>query len=342
MFVDRVKVSLRAGRGGDGCISFRREKGVPRGGPDGGRGGKGGNIYLVSDKNINSLVYFRFNPLNKAGRGTHGQGGNRQGKKGEDLYLEVPVGTVVKNTDKERVIFDFSQSGQKYLAARGGKGGRGNASYVTSTHQSPEKRERGEPGEEKEYVLELKLIAEVGLVGFPNTGKSTLLSRVTAAKPHIAAYPFTTLTPHLGVVDVDEFQSFVMADIPGLIEGAHSGHGLGIKFLKHIERTNMLVHVIDVSPYTQRDPAKDYEIVRKELQEFNPLLAEKTQVIVANKIDLLRRDKIRLEKVKCLAQRKGIPFFAVSALKKAGLKELVFWLGKNLEERENKAERIND
>ncbi len=304
-------------------MSFRRERGVPRGGPDGGRGGDGGNIYLISDPNINSLAYFRFHPINKAKRGAHGQGGNRQGKKGEDAILKVPVGTIAREENKETILFDFVESGQEYVASRGGKGGRGNASFATPTYQAPREAEDGQPGEEKTLVLELKLIADVGIIGFPNVGKSTLISKISAAKPLVADYPFTTLIPNLGVVDVDEFKSFVIADIPGLIEGAHLGHGLGVKFLKHVERTKILVHLIDVSPYNQRNPIHDFETVMKELEAFNPLLVRKRQILVANKIDLLEDDNERLKIVKGLARSKKLPFFAVSALKKIGLKELV-------------------
>lgn len=323
MFVDQVKVILKAGRGGNGCLSFRREKNVPRGGPDGGRGGDGGNIYLTSDENVSSLAYFRFHPINKAGRGAHGEGGNRQGKRGKDLELNVPVGTVIKRTTAEKIIFDFTKPDQKYLAAKGGRGGKGNASFATPTHQAPRIFQEGEPGEENEFVLELKLIADVGLIGFPNVGKSTLISKISAAKPMIADYPFTTLVPNLGVVDVDETNSFVVADIPGMIEGAHKGHGLGLQFLKHIERTKILVHILDVSPYSQRDPIRDYRTVMEELAQFDQRLAKRRQILVANKIDLIPEGDKRLEKVDQLAQREKIPFFAVSALKKVGLKPLV-------------------
>lgn len=323
MFVDQVKVTFRAGKGGNGCVSFRREWRVPRGGPDGGWGGAGGSIYLVSDENLNSLVSFRFNPINKAKKGAHGEGGDRQGKKGEDLHLRVPVGTTVREKNKEEVLFDFTSPGQKYLAAKGGKGGRGNASYASSTHQAPKEREEGQPGEEKDFILELKLVADVGLIGFPNVGKSTLISKISAAKPVIADYPFTTLIPNLGVVDVDEFRSFVIADIPGLIEGAHLGHGLGIKFLRHVERTKILLHLIDVSPYTERDPVEDFRAVMKELEAFSPRLVKRHQILAANKIDLLGTKERGLSEVRKLARREGLPFFAISALKEEGLKKLV-------------------
>ena len=323
MFVDQVKVTLRAGKGGNGCVSFRRERGVPRGGPDGGRGGDGGSIYLISDQNLHTLAFFRFHPLNKARRGAHGEGGNRQGKRGEDLHLRVPVGTVVREKDKEDILFDFVSPDQRCLIVKGGKGGRGNASFASPTHQAPRESEEGQPGEEKEFVLELMLIADVGLVGFPNVGKSTLISKVSAAKPAIADYPFTTLVPNLGVVDVDELRSFVIADIPGLIEGAHLGHGLGIKFLKHVERTKILVHLIDVSPYTGRDPVQDYKTVMKELEAFSPRLVRRHQILAANKIDLLRGNKDELEEVEKLARDEGLPFFSISALKENGLRKLV-------------------
>lgn len=335
MFVDQVKVTLRAGKGGDGCVSFRRERGVPRGGPDGGRGGNGGSIFLISTKSINSLAYFRFHPINKAKKGAHGEGGNRQGRSGKDLELRVPVGTVAREIDKDEILFDFVSSDLKFLAAKGGKGGRGNASFVSSTQQSPRFRQEGQPGEEKDLLLELKLIADVGLVGFPNVGKSTLISRISAAKPVIADYPFTTLVPNLGVVDVDEFRSFVVADIPGLIEGAHLGHGLGTKFLKHIERTKILMHIIDISPYSQRDPVEDFHTVNTELEAFDPRLRKRAQIVVANKIDHLSGSEERLEKLKKLAQQEGLPFFAISALQKIGLKQVIDAMSRALEEIED-------
>ncbi|MFQ6038143.1 MAG: GTPase ObgE [Candidatus Aminicenantales bacterium] len=323
MFVDQVSVILRAGKGGNGCLSFRRERGIPKGGPDGGRGGNGGSIFLIADTSVRTLAYYRFHPLLRAKRGAHGEGGNRQGRDGEDLHLKVPVGTVVREKETGDILFDFVEPGQSYLAARGGKGGRGNASFASSTDRAPRVCEPGKPGEEKELILELKLIADVGLVGFPNVGKSTLISKISAAKPVIADYPFTTLVPNLGVVDVDEFRSFVVADIPGLIEGAHLGHGLGTRFLKHIERTKMLIHLVDVSPFTQRDPVEDYETVIRELEAFDANLLRRPQFLAANKIDLLGNDRSRLDRVEALARRGRLPFFAISALKGQGLKELV-------------------
>jgi GTP-binding protein len=250
----------------------------------------------------------------------------------------VPVGTVVKEIRSGKILFDFLHHGQKFVAAKGGKGGRGNASFATSTHQTPREHEPGRPGEEKELWLELKLIADVGLIGFPNVGKSTLISKISAARPLIADYPFTTLIPHLGVVDFGGMKSFVVADIPGLIEGAHLGHGLGVAFLKHVERTKILVHILDVSPYSGRDPVRDYSIVMKEIEAFNPGLAKRHQILAANKIDLLGRDKKRLEAVKKLAVAERRPFFAVSALRGEGLGKLVAAMAKLLQELRREAE----
>ena len=331
MFVDQVTVTLKAGRGGDGCVSFRREARVPKGGPDGGRGGDGGSVIFTADENISSLAYFRFHPILKAKNGAPGEGGNRQGKRGAEAHLGVPVGTVIREKDGGAVLSDLIVHGQSVVAARGGKGGRGNASYTTSTHQAPREWQPGRPGEEKELFLELKLIADVGLVGFPNAGKSTLISRISAARPLIADYPFTTLAPNLGVVDLGEYRSFVVADIPGLIEGAHLGQGLGIRFLRHIERTRLLVHIVDVSPYTGRDPLDDYRIVMKELEAFSPEVAGRPQVLAANKVDTLGQDRSRLDRLKRMAARKKIPFFAISALNREGVKPLVGAVARALE-----------
>lgn len=323
MFVDQVNVYFFAGGGGNGCLSFRREKNVARGGPDGGRGGDGGSIFLVSDAGTKSLAYFRFHPHNKARRGAHGEGSKRQGKKGEDRIFPVPVGTIVREPDSDTVLHDFTAPNQKFLAAGGGKGGRGNASFVSSVNQAPRRFESGTPGEERQFVLELKLIADVGLVGFPNVGKSTLISQISAAKPVIADYPFTTLIPNLGVVDYNEYQSFVVADIPGLIEGAHQGQGLGTRFLRHVERTKILVHLVDVSPYTERDPKEDFYTVLKELEAFDPSLLERPQILVANKTDLLDEKAERMKGLESLAESEGLSFHSISALKRVGLKELV-------------------
>ena len=331
MFIDQVTVVLRAGKGGNGCVSFRREAHVPRGGPDGGRGGDGGSIYLLSGTNLNSLAYFRFHPINKAKNGRPGEGSRRQGKRGESITLRVPVGTMVRERADGLVLHDFLKPGETWLAAKGGKGGRGNSSYATSTHQTPREFEPGRPGEEKELVFELKLIADIGLIGFPNVGKSTLISRISAARPVIADYPFTTLVPNLGVVDLGESGSLVVADIPGLIAGAHLGHGLGMRFLKHVQRTRILVHLIDVSSTTGRDPVEDYAVIMDELAAFDPGLAARPQIVVANKIDLLGPRKTRLERVRKLAAAKGVPFFAISALAGKGLKELIAGMARALQ-----------
>ncbi len=335
MFVDQVRVTLKAGRGGNGCVSFRREWGVPKGGPDGGRGGNGGSVFLESEPGLTTLSYFRFHPINRAGNGAHGEGNRRSGKEGEDVVLRVPVGTVVKSAETGRTLFDFVRPGQRYGAARGGKGGRGNATYATPTHRTPREWQPGAPGEEKDLILELKLIADVGLVGFPNVGKSTLISKISAARPVIADYPITTLIPHLGVVDASSERSFVVADIPGLIQGAHEGHGLGVKFLKHIERTKILVHIVDVSPYSGRDPVSDFRVVLDELKAYNPDVAKRPMILAANKIDLLTGDKKRLTALKRLAARRKLPFYAISAVKGTGLKELVPAMAALLEEQKS-------
>jgi len=327
-----VTVTVKAGRGGNGCVSFRREARVPKGGPDGGHGGDGGSITLFADENISSLAYFRFYPIIKAKNGAPGEGGNRQGKRAAEVRLGVPVGTVVKEADGGAVLADLKAHGQTFVAARGGRGGRGNASYATATHQTPRESQPGRPGEARQLFLELKLIADVGLVGFPNAGKSTLISGISAARPLIADYPFTTLTPNLGVVDIGEYRSFVVADIPGLIEGAHLGQGLGIRFLRHIERTKMLVHIIDVSPYSGRDPLEDYKVIMKELEAFSPEVAARPQILAANKADLLGEDASRLVRLRRMAARKKIPLFAISALKREGLKPLVEAIARLLED----------
>src|ERR1700716_4148046 len=276
MFIDEARIRIYAGGGGNGCMAFRREKFVPRGGPSGGDGGKGGDIIMESSERHNTLVHFRFNPEYKAQRGRHGEGSNKTGREGEDILLKVPVGTIVYDDDTGEKVFDFTGPDQRIVIARGGRGGRGNARFATSVHQAPREHEAGRPGEEHTYRLELKLLADVGLVGFPNAGKSTLISRISAARPKIADYPFTTLEPNLGVVKLDDFRSFVVADIPGLIEGAHLGHGLGTQFLRHIERTKLLVHMVDVSDASGRpDVVEDVEVILGELACFGGHLEEK-------------------------------------------------------------------
>src|SRR5213594_42210 len=274
MFIDEAKIRVKAGGGGNGCVAFRREKYVPRGGPSGGDGGKGGDIYMESSERHNTLVHFRFNPEYKAQRGRHGEGANKTGREGEDIILKVPVGTILYDDDTGEKIHDFSDPDERIVVARGGRGGRGNARFATSTNRAPRYHEDGEPGEERNFRLELKLLADVGLVGYPNVGKSTLISRISAARPKIADYPFTTLEPHLGVVAYGDEGSFVVADIPGLIEGAHEGTGLGLEFLRHVERTKLLAHVIDVSS-TGRDPVDDFLTISRELELYRTSLLGK-------------------------------------------------------------------
>src|SRR5436309_7299069 len=290
MFVDEVDIHVAAGDGGRGCLAFRREKFVPRGGPSGGDGGHGGSVFIVASPHTNTLINFRFHPEFTAKRGDHGQGSNRTGHTGADLELAVPIGTLVyeKTGDPRepyRLLADLAEEGQRVLVAHGGRGGMGNARFATSTNRAPRKVQPGEPGEIKDLRLELKLLADVGLVGFPNAGKSTLISRISAARPKIADYPFTTLTPNLGVVRIGEDRSFVVADVPGLIEGAHRGLGLGHRFLRHLERTKVLVHLVDVSGASGRDPVEDLDTLRRELQMFDATLAAKPQTVVANTVE---------------------------------------------------------
>jgi GTPase len=332
MFVDEVAISVAAGDGGNGCMSFRREKYVPRGGPNGGDGGHGGSVYLVASPHHNTLVSFRFHPEFKADRGAHGQGSNKKGKDGGDLILDVPPGTVAYEAGPEGLIplADLTEPGQKVLVARGGRGGRGNAAFATSTNRAPRRCEPGHPGEARTLHLRLKLLADVGLVGFPNAGKSTLISRISAARPKIADYPFTTLTPNLGVVDLGDDRSFVVADVPGLIEGAHRGHGLGTRFLAHLERTKVLVHVIDVSSLSGRDPIEDFEVINRELELFGSdapegsaiRLADKPRVAAANKIDALD-DPARLKKLTTYLRKQKIPLVPVSAATGEGMAKLL-------------------
>ncbi|HUA97118.1 MAG TPA: GTPase ObgE, partial [Terracidiphilus sp.] len=312
---------MKAGDGGNGCLAFRREKYVPRGGPSGGDGGRGGDIFLVSSEHQNTLLRFRFNPEHKAQRGRHGEGSNRTGAEGHSIDLEVPVGTVVYDDQTGERLHDFTGPGDRFLVARGGRGGKGNARFATATHQAPTEHEPGKPGEERRLRLELKLLADVGLVGFPNAGKSTLISRISAARPKIADYPFTTLEPQLGVVSFDDYRSFVVADIPGLIEGAHLGHGLGTQFLRHIERTRLLAHLVDVSEASGRDPAQDFETVMAELASFSEDLAAKPMIVVAAKMDAAQ-DPARVEALRQVAAERGLPFFEISSVTGQGLDEL--------------------
>jgi GTP-binding protein len=323
MFIDEVRILVKAGDGGNGCMAFRREKYVPRGGPSGGDGGGGGDVELVADPHENTLLKYRFNPEHKAERGRHGEGSNCTGADGHSVQLDVPVGTVVYDEATGERLFDFTEPGQRFRVARGGRGGKGNARYVTSTHQAPTEHQPGFPGEEKRLRLELKLLADVGLVGFPNAGKSTLISRISAARPKIAAYPFTTLEPNLGVVQIGDFRSFVVADIPGLIAGAHLGHGLGIQFLRHIERTRLLVHLVDVSEDSGRDPVQDFETVMDELASFSTDLAAKPMLVVATKMDAAQ-DPERVASLRQLAGQRGLAFFEISSVTGAGIEKLKF------------------
>src|SRR5256886_7933802 len=329
MFVDEVDIHVAAGHGGRGCLAFRREKFVPRGGPSGGDGGHGGSIFIVASPHTNTLINYRFHPDFTARRGAHGEGSNRTGHTGVDLELAVPVGTLVYEktgdpSEPVRLLADLAVAGQRVLVAQGGRGGLGNAHFATSTNRAPRKVQPGEPGEEKDLRLEMKLLADVGLVGFPNAGKSTLISRVSAARPKIADYPFTTLTPNLGVVRLSDDRSFVVADVPGLIEGAHRGLGLGDRFLRHLERTKVLVHLVDVSSATGRDAVEDLETVRRELELFQPALAGKPQIVTANKVDALGDDRgDAVAALKRRAAQLDLPFLPISAATGEGVPDLL-------------------
>jgi GTPase len=334
MFIDEAKIRVKAGDGGNGCMAFRREKFVPRGGPSGGDGGKGGDIIMESSERHNTLVHFRFNPEYKAQRGRHGEGSNKTGRDGESVILKIPVGTTVYDDETGEKVYDFSRSDDRIVVARGGRGGRGNAQFATSVHRAPREHEDGRPGEERVFRLELKLLADVGLVGYPNVGKSTLISRISAARPKIADYPFTTLQPVLGVVVVgqppDE-KSLVVADIPGLIEGAHGGAGLGTQFLRHIERTRLLVHLVDVSASSGRpDPVKDVEVITGELASFGAKLEQKPVIMVASKIDVVNKEK--LAKLKRYCKKKKLELFPISAVTGKGIEELTYAMAEKVEE----------
>jgi GTPase len=331
MFIDRAKIKVKAGDGGNGVTAFRREKFVPRGGPSGGDGGKGGDVWLEADESLNTLLHLRYNPEHKAERGRHGEGSNRHGKDGADAVVKVPIGTQVFDTESGDLLFDFTEAGQRFRAAKGGKGGWGNQHFATPTRRAPKFHYTGRPGEERELQLELKLIADVGLVGFPNAGKSTLISVISAAKPKIADYPFTTLEPNLGVVDLGDFKTFVVADIPGLIEGASEGAGLGDRFLRHVERTKLILHLVDVSSISGRNPVEDYEIINRELANYNEDLAQRPQIVVATKLDALDEPE-RLESLRERARRNGKDFLEISAVTNQGTRELVAAVAKRLEE----------
>ena len=352
MFIDEAKIRVKAGDGGNGCMAFRREKFVPRGGPSGGDGGRGGDVLMVSSQRHNTLIHFRYNPEHKGQRGEHGMGSNCSGLDGNSVILQVPVGTSLYDQETGELIHDFEEPDEQVVIAKGGRGGRGNQHFATSTHQAPREHELGRAGEERHYRLELKLLADVGLVGYPNAGKSTLISRITAARPKIADYPFTTLEPNLGVVTVGEEpeqESFVVADMPGLIEGAHLGSGLGIQFLRHIERTKILVHLVDVSDASGRpDPVEDFKVINKELasftstaiyKEYNAFaddeevinehpLAGKTIIVCATKIDSANPEK--LKKLTAHVKRRKLEFHAISAVTGVGIEELKWSLARHL------------
>ena len=322
MFIDQAKISVAGGRGGNGCVSFRREKFVPRGGPDGGPGGDGGSVYLQADPSLKALNTYWYKKRFAAERGRHGEGSGRAGRDGGDLVLKVPPGTLVLDEEGASVVADLVAEGTRVLVAAGGRGGRGNAAFATSTHQAPREAEAGAPGEERALMLELKLIADAGIVGFPNAGKSTLISRISAAHPKVADYPFTTLEPHLGVVDLGSFRTFVVADITGLIEGAHAGAGLGIRFLRHVERTRILIHLVDMSEMSGRDPVRDVEVINGELRAFSEALGKKTQIVAGNKIDALG-DPGRLAALEDRCAASGVRFFPISAVSGKGLRPLL-------------------
>ncbi|AEH44902.1 GTP-binding protein Obg/CgtA [Thermodesulfatator indicus DSM 15286] len=319
-FVDQTKIYVKAGNGGAGCVSFRREKYVPRGGPDGGDGGKGGDVILVASSQLHTLYDFYHQTHFRAENGRPGMGKKMKGRDGDDLILKVPVGTIVKDAETGEILYDFTKDGESFVVAKGGRGGRGNARFATPTRQAPRFAEPGKPGEERWIILELKLIADVGLVGLPNAGKSTLLSRITAARPKIADYPFTTITPNLGVVKLDEERSFVVADIPGLIEGAHKGVGLGLDFLRHIERTKAILYVLDASK--GEECLKDFELLQKELAHYHRSLIEKPAAIALNKIDIVS-DRQKLYELKAFFEKKGYPVYLISAVTGEGIKELL-------------------
>jgi GTP-binding protein len=336
MFIDEAIIRVKAGDGGNGCMAFRREKFVPRGGPSGGDGGRGGDVIMESSERHNTLVHFRFNPEYTAERGRHGEGSNCTGRDGESVILKVPVGTIVYDKETGEKLHDFSHADERLVVAHGGRGGRGNQHFATSTHQAPREHEPGKPGEQRVLRLELKLLADVGLVGYPNVGKSTLISRISAARPKIADYPFTTLEPNLGVVavglpgDPDQV-SFVVADIPGLIEGAHTGAGLGTQFLRHIERTRLLVHLVDVSDSSGRpDPVHDVEVIVGELQSFGARLENKPMLLVASKMDVANKEK--LAKLRRYAKKQALDFYPISAATGQGIEALKLAMARHLEE----------
>jgi GTP-binding protein len=341
MFIDRTKIRVQGGHGGNGVTAFRREKFVPRGGPSGGDGGRGGDVWVVADSSLNTLLHLRYNPEHNAGRGMHGEGSNRSGREGADAIVRVPVGTQILDALTGDLIRDLTEDAARLLVARGGRGGFGNSHFATSTNRAPRYHQEGSEGEKHELQLELKLLADVGLVGFPNAGKSTLISTISAARPKIADYPFTTLEPHLGVVDMGDYRTFVVADIPGLIEGAHQGSGLGDRFLRHIERTRLLLHLVDVSSLSGREAVADYETVNRELAAYNPELALREQIVVASKIDALDEPE-RVESLRRRAQADHRLFFAISSVANQGVRELVNAVASRLDDPALAASRLGE
>jgi GTPase len=339
VFVDEAKIFVKAGNGGNGCVAFRREKYVPRGGPSGGDGGNGGSVHLEANPNDNTLLRYRYNREFKADRGRHGEGSNCTGHSGADMILQVPVGTLVYDDESGEELADLAKPGERVLVAHGGRGGRGNQHFAKPWHQAPREHEDGQPGEERHLRLELKLLADVGLVGFPNAGKSTLISVISAARPKIANYPFTTLEPNLGVVNADGGtgregrelgRTFVVADLPGLIEGAHEGAGLGMRFLRHVERTRLLVHLIDTSDAGDADPVHAFEVISHELRAFSESLAEKPRIVVATKLDATT-ERAKLEELRAFCQKQGLEFHAISAATGEGVRELVIAMANALD-----------
>lgn len=342
MFIDRARIFVQSGKGGDGMSSFRHEKFVPKGGPNGGDGGQGGNVVLVADRNVNTLVDFRFRRLFKAKPGGKGGGSNKYGRNAEDLLITVPLGTIVKDEESGQIMADLSRDGQQAIVAKGGRGGRGNWHFRTSANRTPTFAERGEPGEERWLRLELKVLADVGLLGYPSVGKSSILRKVSAAQPEVAAYHFTTLNPILGVVDLPDHRSFVMADIPGLIDGASEGVGLGHDFLRHIERTKILIHVLDVSGMEGRDPIDDYEKINAELAKYSEKLSRKLQIVAANKIDLLTDDSDNLERLMDYMAAKGIEVYPICAVSGDGMDKLLERVWTLLEEYVEEADETTE
>jgi len=330
IFVDRAKIFVKGGDGGNGCVSFRREKYVPRGGPDGGDGGKGGDVIIEASSDISTLLDQKYRQHYVAGRGGHGRGKNQHGRDGEDVIIRVPVGTVVYDDETGEILADLVHEGQRVVVARGGRGGKGNAAFVTPVNRAPRYAQPGEPGEARYIRLELKVLADVGIIGLPNAGKSTFIAAVSRVRPKIADYPFTTLTPNLGVVHYDRYKSFVIADIPGLIEGAHEGRGLGFQFLKHVERTFLLLHLIDVSDMASMPPVEALKTVNREIYLYSPELMKKPMIIVATKIDAMT-DRKRLQALSSYCKDHNLKFFAISAITGKGVKDLITYVGKEID-----------